>query len=94
MNALTAPRPQDVTAVESWLKGAGITKFQRATNGDTVSVSATVAQATKLLGVTIQNFLVTYANGNSETEMRMAAKPDLPPRVQAAIQSFSGISEP
>ena len=80
--------------MESWLKGAGITKFQRATNGDTVSVSATVAQATKLLGVTIQNYLVTYANGNSETEMRMAAKPDLPPRVQAAIQSFSGISEP
>jgi len=88
---MTAPRAQDVMAVEGWLK-ASMIDFKRATNSDNISVTATTDQATRLLGVTIQNFRVTYSNGNSETEMRMAANPTLPPAVQAAVQSFSGIT--
>ena len=92
IDALTAPSATGVAAVESWLETAGITNYHL--SGDSITVDTTVGLVTKLLGVAIQNYQVTYSNGQSEVDMRMAAQPDLPQHVRAVVQSLSGIRSP
>ena len=68
-DALTAPHPDSVRAVEEWLKfhGIGLDVIQRTEAGDWITIRVTVSQAERMLGT---KYNVYYHPASSEHVVR------------------------
>merc|ERR1740130_1700334 len=94
VEAITAPKNQDVKAVKDWLKAHGIAhgiEFTHARNADHIAVETTVVKAQNLFGTAIHTYQISYSNGQTEEETRLAGKPELPNAVRKAVQLITGI---
>merc|ERR1711998_227871 len=89
VNAMTAPREEDVQAVEAWLKEHDIHGFTH--SGDNIRVQTTAAKAQALFQTPVHAYEVSYSNGRNERVERLATKPSLPPDVRRAVQLITGI---
>lgn len=73
MNAFFAPATGASSAVESWLKSAGVSQSQMSTDGSYVTFATTVGTANSLLNTTFMNFV---SAGNTKIRTLQYSIPD------------------